>query len=134
MVRNNLIFLFAALLMVACKKEVDAHIPPDVQWIQTAGHTYGDNVTAAPGDTLLVGVKATLTEDPLKSLNVSVAYDGSNSTETFYNEVLQESDYNGFSRDVQIIMRDTTGTEKWIFSIVDRDGNITQKKMNITVQ
>jgi hypothetical protein len=100
----------------------------------SSGYTYGDNVTAAPGDTLLVGVKATLTEDPLKSLNVSFAYDGASTTETYYNEVLNESDYNGFSRDVELIMRDTTGSEKWVFSIVDRDGNITQKIMRITVQ
>jgi hypothetical protein len=85
-------------------------------------------------DTLTVGIIATKTEDDLKSYNVSTAYDGASTTTTFYNYLVTEAEYTGLNKDVQIITRNQAGSEKWIFSIVDRDGNITQKFFTLTVQ
>jgi hypothetical protein len=117
----------------SCKKNVDAHVPPDVVFKTTSGYAYKDTIVGLQ-DTLTVGITATKTEDDLKSYNVSRAYDGATTTTTFYNYLVQDIEYNGFSKDVDIITRNQAGTEKWIFSIVDRDGNITQKIINITVQ
>jgi hypothetical protein len=36
--------------------------------------------------------------------------------------------------DQQVITRDQAGTESWIFSVTDRDGNITTKNIVLTVQ
>lgn len=125
--------LFMGVVLMSCKKEVDAHIPPDVVFKTGAGYTSAD-ATVGLQDTLLVGIVATKTEDDLKSYNVSYAYDGASSTTTFYNYLMTETEHTGYSHDVEIITRNQAGSEKWVFSIVDRDGNITQKTIVLSVQ
>jgi hypothetical protein len=119
--------------MLSCKKNNDPHVPPNVVFKTGSGYLF-QNDTVIVQDTLLVGITATKTEDDLKSYNISVAYDGSATTSTFYNYLVQTTEYTGFSKDVQIITRNQPGTEKWIFSVVDRDGNITQKNLTLIVQ
>lgn len=128
--------IIATLVIVSlnsCKKEVDAHIPPDVVFKTGAGYTSADAVVGMQ-DTLLIGITATKTEDDLKSFNASYAYDGASSTTTFYNYLMTASEYESYSKDLEIVTRNQSGTEKWVFSIVDRDGNITQKIITLTVQ
>lgn len=115
------------------KKEVDAHIPPDVVFKTGATYLSGD-ATVGMQDTLLVGIVVTKTEDDLKSYNVSYAFDGATSTTTFYNYLMESSEFESYSKDVEIITRNQAGTEKWYFTIVDRDGNMTQKTITLTVQ
>ena len=134
MKKNILIFVFlSTVIFSSCKKKVDAHIPPDVSFKTASGYLSKDSICSLQ-DTLKVGLVATKTEDDLKSFNVSVAYDGSVSTNTFYNYLMNDTEYTSYSKDIQIVTRNQPGSEKWIFSIVDRDGNITQKEINLTVQ
>jgi len=128
----TLTVIFASI-MLSCKKNNDPHVPPNVVFKTGSGYLF-QNDTVIVQDTLLVGITATKTEDDLKSYNISVAYDGSATTSTFYNYLVQTTEYTGFSKDVQIITRNQPGTEKWIFSVVDRDGNITQKNLTLIVQ
>lgn len=133
---NTVIFsLVTTVLFVtgACKKKVDQHIPPDVVLKSAAGYTYQDG-TVGLQDTLIVGVTVTKTEDDLKSLNLSYSYDGSSTKTTFYNYAVADNEKEGFSKDVDIVTRNQAGTEKWIVTVVDRDGNITQKLFTLTVQ
>ena len=115
------------------KKKVDKHIPPDVSFKTAAKFITGD-CTLAKKDTVWVGIIATKTEDDLKSYNASYAYDGATTTTTFFNYYLVASEYAYYAKDLQIITRNQAGSERWVFSVVDRDGNITQKTINITVQ
>jgi hypothetical protein len=117
----------------SCKKKKDAHVPPDVTFKTSTGYIFSD-ATLPKGDTILVGITATKTEDDLKSYNASYAYDGASTTTTFFNYYLQSSEYLSYSKDLQLVMRNQAGSEKWVFSIVDRDGNITQKTLTFTVQ
>ncbi len=130
-------YIFIALLVFAatsCKKgKADPHIPPDVELRSGANFITGD-CTLGKQDTVWVGIAAHKTEDDLKSYNVSFAYDGVSTTTTFFNELLKSSEYYNYAKDVMIVTRNVAGTERWVFSIVDRDGNITQKTINITVQ
>ena len=128
----TLVFIISSV-MLSCKKNNDPHIPPNVVFKTGIGYL-SQNDTVTVQDTLLVGITATKTEDDLKSYNISVAYDGAATTFTFFNYLVQTTEYTGFSKDVQIITRNQPGTEKWIFSVVDRDGNITQKKFTLIVQ
>lgn len=127
------LLLLVSLFFSACKKKKDPHVPPDVVFKTGAGYTSA-NATVSLGDTLKVGIVATKTEDDLKSYNASYAYDGASSTTTFYNYYLTAAEANSYSKDLELYCRNTAGTERWVFSIVDRDGNITQKTFTITVQ
>lgn len=134
---NKLNIFLAILLSLAfytCKKKkADPHIPPDVVLKTGANFITGD-VTLSKQDTVWVGITATKTEDNLKSYNVSYAYDGATTTTTFFNYLMTANEYESYSKDIQIVTRNQNGSEKWVFSIVDRDGNITQKTILITVQ
>lgn len=128
------LFITCSTIIVSCKKKkVDPHVPPDVVF-KTGGKYISTDVTLPKQDTIWVGITATKTEDNLKSYNVSYAYDGATTTTTFFNYLMNSSEYESYSKDIQIITRNQAGTEKWVFSIVDRDGNITQKSILITVQ
>lgn len=124
----------AIFCTLACKKsKKDPRIPPDVSFKSASGFITGDCVLTKQ-DTVWVGINATKTEDDLKSYNVSYAFDGATSTTTFYNYYLNSNEYEHYSKDIQIITRNQAGSERWVFTILDRDGNITQKTINITVQ
>ena len=133
--KNRLLFIFLpiAIISIACKKQNDPHIPPDVVF-KTGGNYTSTDLTVGLEDTLTIGIVATKTEDDMKSYNVSYAYDGSTTTTTFYNYLLDATEYTSYSHDIDITTRNQAGTERWVFSIVDRDGNITQKTINLTVQ
>lgn len=130
--------LFVLLLIIlgvsSCKKEeVDPHVPPALEFKTGAGYTSAD-ATVGMQDTLVIGITASITEDELMSFNVSYDYDASGSTTTFYNYALSASETQSYSHDTQIVTRNQAGTEEWIFTIVDRDGNITSKSITLTVQ
>lgn len=120
------------LISASCKRKVDKHIPPDVSFKSGGNYVDGDR-TVHKKDTILVGITATKTEDDLKSYNVSYYYDGASKGTTFFNYVMTSGEANSYSKDIKIGARDQVGSEKWVFSIVDRDGNITQKTILLTV-
>ena len=128
------LFLIAVIGMTAsCKKETDAHIPPDLSFKTGSNYTSGDR-SITQGDSILVGVVITKKEDDLRTLNISYAYDGASSTTTFYNYVMTTAEYGGYSHDFWIRTRNQAGTEKWVFTVTDRDGNLAQKSITLTVQ
>lgn len=121
----------ALLLIVAgCKKDTDPRVHPDLSFKTTAGYTFADD-TVPQQDTLLVGVVIDKTEDPLVSLNVGRAYD-SNASVTIQDIPLTGQEH--VERDIQLITRAQAGHEKYTFSVLDRDGNITTKGFTLTVQ
>ena len=129
----SLLTFVIILFSFSCKKtKADQHVPPDVTFKSGGIYTDGDK-TVNKKDTIVVGLTATKTEDDLKSYNVSYLYDGATSSTTFYNYVLTAAEANSYSHDIKLGARNQSGTEKWVFSIVDRDGNITQKTIVVTV-
>lgn len=121
----------AALSLSSCKKEEDPHIPPDMQFKTGAMYTSAD-ATIPQGDTITVGIVVTKTEDDLRTFNVSYSYDGGTNT-TSSNYTMTAAEYTGYDHDYQIIARSQAGTEKWTFTVTDRDGNVTQKSITLTV-
>lgn len=129
-----ILILITSCTYLSCKKpKADPHIPPDVVFKTDAGYTFSDK-TVGRKDSLLVGIIATKTEDDLKSYNVSFYYDGSTSGSTFYDYRMTDSEKTGYSKDIKIGSRNQDGSERWVFSVVDRDGNITQKTIMLTVK
>jgi hypothetical protein len=88
----------------------------------------------AHGDSVLFGIIAEKTEDELLTFDVSVAYDGASSTNSILNEDVFSTGADGFDKDVKVGTRLQAGTEKYTFTVTDRDGNIAQKSVTLTVQ
>jgi hypothetical protein len=132
--KNYIIIALLTIVTLSCKKaKADPHVPPDVELVSGTKFITAD-CTLGKQDSVWVGLRAHKTEDNLKSYNVSFAYDGSQTTTTFFNYLMSSNEYDNYGKDIMIVTRNVAGTEKWIFSIVDRDGNITQKAITITVQ
>jgi hypothetical protein len=116
------------LLASGCKKETDPRVHPDMVFKTGPGYTSADD-TVGTDSALVIGVIITKTEDPLIALNVSVAYDGGGSSTVHNQDISGEH----VEYDHQLTTRSQAGSEKWIFSVTDRDGNITTKSIMLTV-
>ncbi len=125
-----LVVMFS-LVMISCKK--DAHVPPDVKLKTGTGYT-ADNATVAQSVAITVGINAVKKEDDMLTYNVSYAYDGAATTTTFQTFSLTGTGQQNYSKDVTFTTRNQAGTEKWIFTITDKDGNIGQQSITLTVQ
>ncbi len=120
------------LLFSKCKKKTDPHIPPGVSF-KTGGNYISGNTSVAAGDSVLVGISVVKNEDNLKSFNISYAYDGASTTITLSNYLMTPAEYGGYATDVWIKTRHQAGSELWVFTILDRDGNLAQQKLTLTV-
>jgi hypothetical protein len=138
---KKIISIFILTLCIAgisCRKKstssagVDPRVPPDMAFKTTSAYVYKDT-TVSKQDTLLIGIIMIKTEDNLTSFNASVSYDGSTTTNTFFNHHLSSSEYGGYTVDVNYYCRNQAGTELLTFTVVDRDGNITKKNIKVTV-
>ncbi|HEU4719504.1 MAG TPA: hypothetical protein VFU15_16790 [Bacteroidia bacterium] len=133
---KNLILILAVTagaFLSSCKKNKDAHIPPDLEFKTGGNYTSGDR-SVTHGDSVLVGITITKKEDDLKTFNISYAYDGASTTTSHYNYVMTSAEYGGYDHDFWIVTRNQAGTEKWVFTVTDRDGNLAQKAISLTVQ
>lgn len=125
--------LFTAFIF-SCKKNTDAHVPPDLSFATGGSYTAADR-TIVHGDSILVGVRIVKKEDDLRTLNISYSYDGGSSiTWAPGSHTMTTAEYGGYSGDFKIYTRNVAGTEKWIFTVTDRDGNLAQKSITLTVQ
>ncbi|MBD0295976.1 MAG: hypothetical protein ICV53_02285 [Flavisolibacter sp.] len=117
--------------VISCEK--DPHIPPDIQFKTGPGYTSGD-ATVAKNTAVTVGIIATKTEDELRTYNISYAYDNATTTTTAQTFTISKSEENRYEKDYTFSTRNQTGTERWIFTVTDRDGNIAQKQIVLTIQ
>ena len=124
-----LLVLGMSLSFSACKK--DEREPPEVAFKTTSGYTFA-NATVGQGDSLMVGITATKTEDELLTYNVSYAYDGASTTTTSQSFSIPDG-ATTYDKDVTIVTRNQAGSERWVFTVTDRDGNITSKEFTLTV-
>ncbi|MEP7109681.1 MAG: hypothetical protein ABI760_16925 [Ferruginibacter sp.] len=130
---TNTILFMVVFSFIVCSCEKDKHIPPDVSLKSGAGYTSGD-ATVAKSQAITVGIIAVKKEDDMLTYNVSNAYDGATTTTTFQTFSLAGAEQQNYSKDVTFTTRNQAGTEKWIFTITDKDGNIAQKQVLLTVQ
>lgn len=127
------VLLIATICFVAgsCKK--DEHIPPNLTFKTGAGYTSG-NATVSQNEDITVGITAIKKEDDMLTYNVSYAFDGASTTNTLSTFNLTGAEQQNYDKDVTFTTRGQAGTEKWIFTITDKDGNIAQQQIVLTVQ
>lgn len=92
------------------------------------------DATVGKLETVTFGIEASKAEkkDPLKKFNVSVSFDGGDNT-TLIQKDLDSSQGDNFEEDVEITTRDQAGTEKYTFTVTNRDGLINQVSVTLTV-
>lgn len=120
-----------SMALPSCKK--DKRVPPTITLKTGTGYTFSD-ATAGKNQAIKVGIIADKVEDDMLTYNVSYAYDNATTTSTFQTFSLTGTEKQHYDKDVTFSTRNQTGTEKWIFTIIDKDGNIAQKQIVLTVQ
>jgi len=132
-IKALLIILSLSIFSISCEKEKDAHVPPNVSLKTGTGYTSAD-AEVAQATQVMVGFVADKTEDELKTFNVSYAFDNAATTTTDTTITLTTAEEDHYEKDYTFTTRNQAGTEKWIFTITDRDGNIAQKQVVLTVK
>lgn len=108
-------------------------IPPTLDFTTGAGYVSADTHLAVNTD-FKIGVDAKRTEakDDLKTFIVTRSYDGG--TEATIDNVTIPSDQAAeFTKIYDFTTRNQTGTEKYTFTVTNRDGLITTRSIIITV-
>ena len=118
--------------LLSCEK--DEGKLPEIAF-KTGGSYLSADKTVAPGESVTVGITADKTEDKdvLKTFNVSVSYDGAANT-TVSNESIPSAQEDHFEKDVTLTARNQTGTEKYTFTVTNRDGLTNSVSLTLTVQ
>jgi len=127
----SLIGFTSIIFLSSCDK--DKMIPPTIDFTTTAGYTSADGHIAL-NTAFKIGVDAKRTEskDDLKTFSVTRSYDGAAAT-TVENLTLTSAQAAEFTKDYNFITRNVAGTEKYTFTVTNRDGLITTKSITITV-
>lgn len=116
----------------SCEK--DKGLLPNIAFKTGATYTSA-NTTIAKNTAFTVGIDASKSEgkDVLKTFNASVSYDGSATTTSFYNEILTSAQGDSYTKDLALTTRNQSGTEKWIFTVTNRDGLVNSVTLTVTV-
>ena len=118
-------------MLSSCEK--DAHTPPALVFKTGASYTSADD-TVAKNTSITVGITADKTEDELKTYNISYAYDGAATSTSKENYTVSSKEEDHYTKDYTFTTRNQAGTEKWSFTMTDRDGNIATKSITLIVQ
>ncbi|MEP6512909.1 MAG: hypothetical protein ABJA79_03515 [Parafilimonas sp.] len=136
--KTILSFISVVILLCAiasCKKSQDPMNKPSIAFKTGAGYTSSDTTVSA-GDTVLVGITAskaaTETQDVLKTFNVSESINGGAET-TIYTHALTGTEGDSFDIDLNIVTATAGTTEKYTFTVVNRDGLINSVSLTLTV-
>ena len=131
--KTCILFLTLAFGIISFSCEKDEMIPPTIDFTTGSGYTFADSHIALDTD-FKIGITAKRTEDKddLKTFVVTVSYDGGAET-TIDNVTIPSTQAGEFTKDYDLTTRNTAGTEKYSFTVTNRDGLITTKAIVITV-
>lgn len=123
--------LATIISMSSCDK--DAGKLPNISF-KTGANYVSSDVTLTKDTTVTIGITASKAEkeDVLKSFDASKVLDGGASA-SFSSESLSGSNGDNYSKDLSIHVRNSAGTEKYTFTVVNRDGLKNSVSLTITV-
>ncbi|MBD0333822.1 MAG: hypothetical protein ICV66_14345 [Chitinophagaceae bacterium] len=126
-----IISITSSLFFSSCEK--DKMIPPELNFTTGSGYVSADTGLAVSTE-FKIGVVAKRTEanDDLKTFTVTQSYDGGPET-TVESITIPAAQAAEFTKEYTFTTRNVTGTEKYTFTVTNRDGLITTKSVTITV-
>jgi len=131
--KTSILFLVLAFGIISFSCEKDEMIPPTIDFTTGSGYVSADSHIALDTD-FKIGVTAKRTEDKddLKTFVVTVSYDGGAET-TIDNVTIPVAQAGEFTKDYDLTTRNIAGSEKYSFTVTNRDGLITTKTITIAV-
>lgn len=121
------------LLSSSCKKEKEeGEEAPEIVFKSGGAYTSTD-ATVSVGDHVTIGIEAEVLEekDPLKKFNISKSVNGG-ALEDVYNEDLSDESFE-YDYTFTVINAQKGNTEKYTFTVTNRDGLTGQKSLTLTI-
>ena len=133
LIRNSFFTLITIVAFFFSSCEKDKMIPPTIDFTTGAGYVSADGHLAV-NTNFKIGVTAKRTEekDDLKTFVVTRSYDAGAET-TIDNVTIPSAQAGEFTKEYPLTTRNQNGTEKYTFTVTNRDGLITTKSITITV-
>lgn len=128
-----IIAVLATALINLSSCEKDEGKLPNITFKSTTGYTHAD-ASVSSGAAILAGINASKAEDKdvLKTFNISKSVDGQAAT-TVVNTTLTSAQEDSYSVDYPIIAGAAGHTEKWSFTVTNRDGLTNTVSFTLTV-
>lgn len=129
---TSIFAIFMSLVFLAsCEK--DEGKLPNIAFKTGTGYV-STSTTLSKDTTVVIGITASKAEDKdvLVTFDGSRSYDGGTSA-SFTSETLTGSNGDSYSKDVTITTRNQAGTEKYTFTVVNKDGLKNNVSLTITV-
>lgn len=122
----------AALTLSLLSCEKDEGKLPNIRFITGGGYTSAD-ASVDTSAAIHMGIVASKAEDKdvLTTFDVSRSYDGGSGS-SIKNVSLSGSQGDNYSGDIWITTRKVVGTEKYTFTVVNRDGLKNQVSLTLT--
>jgi len=126
-----LIAAVAATLFASCEK--DKGKLPNIAF-KTGGNYVSADMIVTKDTTITVGITASKAEDKdvLTKFDESQSLDGAAAT-SIMNESLSGSNANNYAKDIAIHVRNQAGTEKYTFTVINKDGLKNNVSLTLTV-
>lgn len=123
----------ASLVFTSCKKEKEEEEEaPEIMFKSGGAYTSSDAAVSV-GDEVTIGIEAEVHEekDPLKKFNISKSVDGGSSTSVYSEDLSDES----FEYDYKFTVEASQSghSEKYTFTVTNRDGLTGQKSLTLTI-
>ena len=129
--------IISLFLFVGSCKKIESNDPgllPNIVFKTGSGYTSKDTTVAA-GTVLKTGINANKSEptDVLKIFSITRIYDGGLSS-NMYKADLTGSQGDNYSYDYNITTRTSAGTEKYTYTVSNRDGLVNSISLTVTTQ
>jgi hypothetical protein len=127
---KKILILMAVLCTVLSSQAQDFDAP-----IKVASGYVSSDISLSKDTTVTVGIIASKAEDKdvLISFDETATYDAAATGTSVYSESLTGSNGNNYTKDISIKTRNTAGTEKYTFTVINRDGLKNSVSLKITV-
>jgi hypothetical protein len=128
-------FLLLSIIAILASCEKDEGKLPNISF-KTGGAYLSADATLAGTSVLLIGINASKSEeeDVLKKFNISKSVNGATAT-TVFDKDLTGAEGDNYSYDYSEILGTTSGeTDKYTFTVTNRDGLTNQVSLTVTIQ
>jgi len=130
---KSIMLLFVIAVLASCEK--DEGKLPNISF-KTGGIYLSADATLSGASAILIGINASKSEeeDVLKKFNISKSVNGGTAT-TVHTQDLTGSEGDNFSFDFIETVGTTSGeTDKYTFTVTNRDGLTNQVSLTVTIQ
>lgn len=120
------------LSLSSCEK--DEGKLPNIAF-KTGSEYKSADATVTKGTTVKIGITASKSEDKdvLTKFNITQSLDGA-AESTAFTKDLSGSEGDNYAYDYTLTTRNQAGTEKYTFTVVNRDGLVNKVSLTLTVQ